>query len=74
MSLSLKEKEFARSFVAANMGDCDEFVESKLHMHSKWNPDPKLDNVRNLLLVDNREGREAHARMYQRTDFYVKGA
>ena len=34
----------------------------------------KMDNVRNILYGDTSEGREAHVRMYQRSDLYFKSA
>ena len=34
----------------------------------------KLDNVRNILYMDTSEGREAHARRYQRSDLCFKTA
>ena len=52
MNLSLVEKERARVFVQAHVGDCDEFVNSTLYLRAKGAPNAKLDNVRNVLYVD----------------------
>ena len=52
MNLALMEKEHARVFVQAHVGDCDEFVNSALYLHANGVPNAKLDNVRNVLYVD----------------------
>ena len=52
MNLSLMDKECARVFVQAHVGDCDEFVNSTLYLRAKGAPNAKLDNVRNVLYVD----------------------
>ena len=52
LNLSLVEKERARVFVQAHVGDCDEFVNSALYLRAKGAPNAKLDNVRNVLYVD----------------------
>ena len=52
MLLSGQEKSYARSFVAARMQGCDEFVQNEVYAYSKWIPKPKLDNVRNILYVN----------------------
>ena len=52
LNLSLMEKERARVFVQAHVGDCDEFVNSALYLCAKGVPNAKLDNVHNVLYVD----------------------
>ena len=52
VNLSLMERERARVFVQAHVGDCDEFVNSALYLLVKGAPNAKLDNVRNVLYVD----------------------
>ena len=58
-----------------NIADCDEFANNTLHLDSKGVPlAAELDNVCNILYMDTSEGREAHTRMYQRSDLYFKSA
>ena len=58
-----------------NIADCDEFASNTLHLDSEGVPlAAKIDNVHNSLYVDTSEGREAHVRMYQRSDLYFKSA
>ena len=59
----------------SNIADCDEFASNALHLDSEAVPlAAKLNNVRNILYMDTSEGREAHERMYQRSDLYFKSA
>ena len=59
----------------SNIADCNKFMNNMLHLYSEGVPlAAKLDNVHNILYMDTSEGREAHARTYQRSDLYFKNA
>lgn len=42
-------------------------------LHTAHVPKAMLNQVRNVLYADAAQGRDPFARMYQRTDMYVKG-
>ena len=59
----------------SKIADCNEFANNTLHLDSEGvQLAAKLHNVCNILYMDTSEGREAHARMYQRSDLYFKSA
>ena len=57
----------------SNIVACNEFANNVLHLNSEGVLlAANLDIVHKILYMDTSEGREAHARMYHRSDLYFK--
>ena len=71
LALDADELAAAHEFATANFKECDEFANNVICLDQDKLPAAQLHTVHNILHVNAKDGFTTHARVYQRSEFFV---